>query len=250
MCFIILASWNLLHLGYEFQKDIFEDDISKAPMIILSMHTEILEQLNKNLETKNYINNLNVIQDSIIAQTLIDSYELDGNEDILRSYVLPTAVQITFKGEYFQFEQKEELEKILLEHKPEVIFYYDDIEWELVQGKIELLTKVYYILFGGFIAFMLFFASFFRYHFEIKSNVFWKIYYSSGGHYKKRRKQYFVNTLLVCFVPMILTLTIYFVLRYFQMLSFEIDYKYFGIELLTVLFSSLIAALALGKNLK
>jgi len=250
MSFIILVSWNLLHLGYEFQKDIFEDSISKSPMILLSMRTEILDQLTNELKTKNYINNINVIQDSIIAQTLIDSYELYGNEDILRSYVLPTAVQITFKGDNFKFAQKEELEKLLLELKPELIFYFDDIDWEIVQTKIDLLTKIYFILFGGFIAFTLFFASFFRYHFEMKSNTFWKIYYSSGGHYKKRRKQYFANTLYVCFIPFILNLIVYYALQYFQLLDLEIDYKYFGIELLTIVLSSLIAALALGKNLK
>lgn len=248
--FIILVGWNLLHIGYKFQKDVFEDNLSESPMMLLSMHTDILKQLKTSIEKRDYINSITVLQDSIIAQTLIDSYELDSNEDILKSYVLPTAMQINFVGKSFQFEQKNELENMLLEYSPKVIYYFNDREWQIVQDKISLLIKIYYICFGSFIVFTLFFSTFFRYHFEMKSNTFWKIYYSSGGHYRKRSKQFLVNSLYICFIPLILNLILYYAIKYFQILSVEIDYRYFGIELLTVIFSSFIAGLISGKNLK
>jgi len=84
----------------------------------------------------------------------------------------------------------------------------------------------------------------------MKSNIFWKIYHSSGGYVGKRRKQFFVNSLYICFIPLILNVAIYYSLIYFQLLHFEIDYRFFGIELLTLVISSLFAGIAVGKNLK
>lgn len=248
--FIILIGWNLLHLGFEFQKYIFEDNISTSPMMLLSMQENSLEQLRSKIEKNDYIKNVAIIQDSVIAERLIENYDLEGSNEILRSYLLPTAMQITFVGEKFQIEQKQELERILLEYSPSVIYYFDETQWQGNQNKIELLTKGYYAGFGLFIILMLFISIFLRIHFEMKSNIFWKIYHSSGGYVGKRRKQFFVNSLYICFIPLILNVAIYYTLMYFQLLHFEIDYRFFGIELLTLVISSLFAGIAVGKNLK
>jgi len=248
--FIILLGWNLLHVGYQFQKDVFENNISDSPMMILSMQEDVLEQLKLRIEKKNYISDIIIIQDSVIAQTLISNYDLDDSKETLKSYILPTAMQISFVGEKFQIEQKLELERILLEYTPEVIHYFDSAKWQIAQNKISILTNGYYWGFGGFILFMLFISIFFRIHFEMKSNTFWKIFHSSGGHFGKRRKQFFFKSIHLAFIPIILNLALYYALKYFQLLSVEIDYRFFGIELLTIVISSLFAGLALGENLK
>ena len=248
--FMVLLGWNLLHLGYEYQKDVFEDNISASPMILLSMQEDTLEQLKLKIENKDYISDITIIQDSIVAEMLINSYDLRDSNEILRSYLLPTAMQINFVGEKFQIEQKIEIDRILLEFSPDVIYYFDNAQWQENLNKILLLTKGYYTGFGLFIIFMLFISIFLRVHFEMKSNDFWKIYSSSGGHFGKRRKQFFANSLYICFIPIILNVAIYYTLIYFQLLSVEFDYRYFGIEFLTVVISSLFAGIALGENLK
>lgn len=248
--FIVLIGWNLFHLGYEFQKDVLEDNISVSPMMLLSMHENTLDQLRSKIENDAYIKDITIIQDSVIAKTLITNYDLEDSNEILRSYLLPTAMQINFAGGKFQIEQKQELERILLEYSPDVIYYFDSARWQIDQNKIALLTKGYYIGFGLFVVFMLFTSIFLRIHFEMKSNIFWKIYYSSGGYIGKRRKQFFFNSLYLCFIPLILNVIIYYVLQYFQLLSVEIDYRFFGIELLTIIIGSLFAGIALGKEMK
>lgn len=247
--FIVLLGWNLLHLGYEYQKDVFEDNISASPMMLLSMQENTLEQLKLEIEKNDYIKDITIIQDSTIAQTLINNYDLGSSKDILSSYLLPTAMQINYVGDKFQIEQKQEMERVLLDHSPTVIYYYDNVQWQIDQNKIALLTKGYYAGFGLFIIFVLFISTFLRIHFETKSNIFWEIYRSSGGHFG-RRKQFINNSLYLCFIPLILNVAIYYSLIYFQLLSIEIDYRFFGIELLTLIFSSLFAGIALGKNLK
>ena len=248
--FIVLIGWNLLHLGYEFQKVVFENSISASPMMLLSMQDNTLEQLKIKIENNSYIKEITIIQDSIVAQTLINNYDLEKSNEILRSYLLPTAMQINFVGKEFQIEQKLELERTLLEYSPTVIYYFDDVQWQESQNKILLLTNGYYVGFGLFIVFVLFISIFLRIHFEMKSNIFWKIYTSSGGHFGKRRKQFFVNSLYLCFIPLLLNVAIYYTLIYFQLLSVEIDYRFFGIELLALVISSLFAGIVLGDNLK
>ena len=248
--FIILLGWNLLHLGYEFQKEVFEDSISSSPMMLLSMQEDTLDQLKLKIEENDYIKEITIIQDSVIANTLIANYDLEDSNDLLSSYLLPTAMQINFVGKKFQIEQKIEIDRILLEFSPDVIYYFDNAQWQRNLNKIALLTKGYYAGFGLFIIFMLFISIFLRVHFEMKSNDFWKIYSSSGGHFGKRRKQFFVNSLYICFIPLMLNVAIYYGLIYFQLLSIEIDYRFFSIELLTVIISSLFAGIALGENLK
>ena len=248
--FIVLLGWNLLHLGYEFQKEVFENSISSSPMMLLSMQENTLDKLKLKIEDNDFIKEIAIIQDSVIARTLITNYDLEDSNDLLSSYLLPTAMQINFVGEKFQIEQKIELERILLEFSTDVIYYFDNALWQGNLNKIALLTKGYYAGFGVFIIFMLFISILLRVHFEMRSNDFWKIYSSSGGHFGKRRKQFFVNSLYICFIPLILNVAIYYGLIYFQLLPVEIDYRFFGIELLTLIISSLFAGIALGENLK
>ena len=248
--FIVLLGWNLLHLGYEYQKEVFEDSISSSPMMLLSMQENTLDQLKAKIEENDYIKEIIIIQDSTIARTLIANYDLEDSHDLLNSYLLPTAMQINFVGDKFQIEQKIELERILMEFSPDVIYYFDNVQWQENLSKIALLIKGYYAGFGLFIIFMFFISIFLRVHFEMKSNGFWKIYYSSGGHFGKRRKQFFVNSLSICFIPLMLNVAMYYGLIYFELLPIEIDYRFFGVELLTIIFSSLFAGAALGENLK
>jgi len=248
--FLVLLAWNLFHLGYEFQKDIYEKNISGSQMVVLSMQGNTLEILSSKIKEFDYINKISIIQDSVISQTLIKSYELIESNDILSSFILPTAMQINFNGEKFKIEQKNEIEKILLEYTPAVIYYFDDTHWQINQNKILILTKGYYAGFGLFIIFMLFITIFLRIHFETRSNHFWKVYYSCGGHFGKRRKQFFINSLFLCFIPLILNASIYFALLYFQLLPVEIDYRYFGIELTTLILSAISSGLFLGKDLR
>jgi len=163
--FIVLVGWNLLHLGYEYQKNVFENNISASPMMLLSMQENTLEQLKLKIEKNDFIRDIIIIQDSIVAQTLITNYNLGGSKNILSSYILPTAMQINFAGDKFQIEQKRELERILLDYAPAVIYYFDSVQWQIDQNKITLLTKGYYFGFGLFIILMLFFSIFLRYRY-------------------------------------------------------------------------------------
>ena len=48
--FIVLLSWNIFHLGYEFQKDTYEKNISESQMIVLSMQGNTLDILSSKIQ--------------------------------------------------------------------------------------------------------------------------------------------------------------------------------------------------------
>ncbi|MCF7857910.1 MAG: hypothetical protein K9N07_01095 [Candidatus Cloacimonetes bacterium] len=250
MVFLIILAWNMLFVGFELQKEEHYDNISSSPMIILSMQEETLIQLKDNLDTYSFIENITIIQDSVIAQTLIREYDLEQNTEILSSYILPTAMELRFKGEEFNELQKKELERTLLGYSPSVIYYHDNASWEKHQNKLLVLTKGYITGFGFCLIFTIFISIFLRIHFAMKSSKFWKIYYSAGGYPGKRKRQFLFNTLLLCTIPIILNLLAYYTLRYFNLLKVAIDFRLFVLELITLIFSYTVTRIILRKSLK
>jgi len=87
--FIVLLGWNLLHLGFQFQKDIFEDSISSSPMMLLSMQENTLKQLRTKIENNDYIKEVTIIQDSVIAKILIENYDLENSMKYLDHICCP-----------------------------------------------------------------------------------------------------------------------------------------------------------------
>jgi hypothetical protein len=247
---ILLATWNLLHIGYNHQKKVLEANISELPMLIFSTDVILLDSLAKELDDLSYIRNITIEADSIIAEKLISGYGLDNAKDILSSYRLPSLMNISFDGTAFQTPQKEELKKILTSSGyTELTINYDSDLWQLNRDKLKLLTKIFY---GGnalILVLFLLISVFLRIHFEIKSNDFWQIFRSSGGNRKVRRKQFLLNSLWLCFVPLLLATGLYFAAMYFKYINIQIDYRLFGVEFAAIIISILMSRIFLGKNI-
>jgi len=108
---ILLAAWNLLHIGYNHQKKVLEANISELPMIIFSDNVTLLDSLAKELNDLAFIRNIIIEADSIVAEKLISGYGLDNAKAILASYSLPSLMKIFFDGALFQTPQKKGVRK-------------------------------------------------------------------------------------------------------------------------------------------
>ena len=241
--------WNLLHLGYNYQKQVFEGKISSIPMILFSKNINTLDSLNLEINRFDYIKEIKVECDSIVAEKIISSYGLEQAKTILESYKLPCIMKIYFKGQNYQTQQKTELEKLISDKYRKIVADYNHNLWKINRKKIELLTKAYYAGNGIFIVFLLFISVFLRIHFEMKSNEYWKVFRASGGKRSLRKKQFLLNSFWICLVPIILNVGAYFIITYFKYLNIIIDYRLFGIEFGTLLLSTFITRISLGKNI-
>ena len=247
---ILLVVWDLLHIGYNHQKKVLEVNTSELPMLIFSTDVILLDSLAKKLDDLSFIKNIIIEADSIIAEKLISGYDLDNAKTILSSYKLPSLMKISFDGALFQTPQKEKLDRILSSSEYlELIVNYDSNLWQINRDKLELLTKIYYGGNGLILVLLLFITVFLRIHFEIKSNDFWQIFRSSGGNRKVRRKQFLLNSLWLCFVPLLLVTGLYFAAMYFKYINIQIDYRLFCVEFVAIIISILMSRIFLGKNI-
>ena len=247
---ILLVTWDLLHIGFNHQKKMLEANISELPMFIFSNNVTLLDSLAKEFGNLSFIRNIIIEADSIVAEKLISGYGLDNAKAILSSYNLPSLMKISFDGALFQIPQKEELEKILSSSENiEQIVNYDSDLWQINRNKLELLTKIYWGGNGLILVLLIFIIVFLRIHFEIKSNDFWQIFRSSGGNRKMRRKQFLLNSLWLCFAPLLLVTGLYFAAMYFKYLNIQIDYRLFGVEFAAIIISILMSRIFLGKNI-
>ena len=247
---ILLTTWDLLHIGYNHQKKIIEANISELSMFIFSNNITLLDSFAKELNDLFFIRNIIIEADSIVAEKLISGYGLDNAKAILSSYNLPSLMKISFDGTDFQTPQKEELEKILSSSEYiELIVNYDSDLWQINRNKLELLTKIYYSGNLLLLVLLVFIIIFLRIHFEIKSNDFWKVFRSSGGNRKIRRKQFILNSLWLCFAPLLLVTGLYFAAMYFKYINIQIDYRLFGVEFAVIIISILMSRVFLGKNI-
>lgn len=217
-------------------------------MILFSMDLNSLDSLSSDISERSYIKEVIVESDSTVSENIITDYGLNGAQNILEKYALPNVMSIYFDGEKFKSVQKDELEKIILNY-PDVVMNYDIPSWAVSRMKIKMLHRTYLIGNGLFFFFLLFITVFLRIHFEMKSNEFWKIFRTSGGSPKIRRKQFLINSLWTGLFPVAFVFIVYFAALYFQYLRIEIDYRLFGIEFAAMLFSTLIARISLGKNI-
>lgn len=246
---IILLVWNVIHLGYQYQKNIFEEQLAGIPMILISQDVGSLYSLRSEIDSLKIIRNIIIEPDSVIAQNLMSHYQIEEAESLLGNFHLPSIMKIFFTGKEFSSTTKLNLENHLIDLYPQIVINYDNNYWVKSDKKIRLLTQSYYYGNGFLALFLIVTIIFLRLFYESKFHEYWRIYRNSGGKRKKRRKQFFINSLRICLFPIILNFAAYFALQYYNYLPLEIDFRFFAGEFVIVVFSVLLSRLFLGKNL-
>ncbi|MBT3168303.1 MAG: hypothetical protein HN952_08105 [Candidatus Cloacimonetes bacterium] len=246
---IILIIWNLAHLGYDWQREHCQTELSKIPMILISSDDNAFSSLKTKIDTLNFIKSAVIQADSTISQNLLHTYGLVGIEEILSNLTLPNIMKIKFNITHFGILQKAKLEKIISKNQEDIILIYDHDFWKATQVRLTLLTKAYYLLNVFIIAVLLFLTIFIRFHFAIISQEKWKIKRALGGSRKSREKSFWLTSLWLLLIPFTLIFGGYFAVNHFGLLKFEIATYKFGIEFGTLLLIILISRITLRKTL-
>ncbi|MDO9578914.1 MAG: hypothetical protein Q7J16_13605 [Candidatus Cloacimonadales bacterium] len=246
---IILLVWNVIHLGYKYQKNLLEEQLAGIPMILISQNVGSLYSLRSEIDSLEIIKEIIVESDSVIARNLMSHYQIEEAESLLGDFHLPSIMKIFFTGKEFSSTAKLNLEDHIISNYPQIVINYDNNFWVKSDRKILLLAKSYYYGNGFLALFLIVTIIFLRLFYESKHHEYWRIYRNSGGKRKKRRQQFFSNSLLICLLPIILNCAAYFALQYYNYLPMEIDLRFFAAEFGIVVFSVLLSRLFLGKNL-
>jgi len=243
-----LLVWNCLPLGYSYQKEVYGRELEQRQIILISESSSTLDSLASRLSELDYVASTKIEADTLITNKLITVYGLEEARSILSKYDLPDVMQIFVRGSSFDLKNFNDLERILETEFPDLNYNYNSDKLLEIEAKKILILKTYYIFNGLIILFLLLAVTFIRIHFETGKNTFWKIFRETGGHSKRRNRQFWLNSLLLSAGPLLIIILVYYVLRYANILIYEIDPYLFGVEFITLLISVLITRIFLGAR--
>jgi len=245
---LLILIWNCIPFGYEYLKAAYGKELEENPILLISESSISLDSLKAKIVNFTYVDYIEIERDSIISNKLIEIYNLDTARSILSKYNLPDVMKIYLKGAEFDLNRLSELDLLIRTDFPELIYKYNNkllVKFEVRKG---LLLNVFYIANGLMVLTVLLILGFLRFHFEIQKNTYWKIFREAGGHSNYRNRQYWLNSLILITVPLGLAAGSYFILQYYNMITFVIDPFLFGIEFVILLFSSILTRLFLGAK--
>jgi len=245
---VLLLVWNCLPLAYNYQKNVFSSEIEDYPILLISESSGSLDSLKVRMLNIDYVENIEIERDSVISEKLIEIYKLDNARNILTKYDLPDVMKIYISGIQFNLESLDDFDLLMKNEFPELNYKYNTKPLFDLEIKRDILLKVFYIAFLIMILITILIVGFLRFHFEIQKNTYWKIFREAGGYSNHRNKQYWMNTLLLLFVPLALVAGSYYVLNFYGLIPLVIYPIFFGIQFLTLLCSSLLTKIFLGTK--
>ena len=246
---IFLIVGNFLIIAKQYQARITASELDEVPILIYSRLYDDLIDLKVHMEQLDYVNRVEIQQDSTLARELIEVYKLESAQEVLQNYKLPSAGQIYIHGDKFNRDRYQQIQNIIFERYRGISINYKEHLITRLEQQLMLLDKIFYILVGVLSFLAIIVLTFLRVHFENKHNHYWKVFAQAGGDPYKREKLFWRNSLTLVFIPMILITGAYFGLRYKEMLHYEIDLLYFGIEFGVMIFITLLARIILGKRI-
>jgi hypothetical protein len=245
---VLLIGWNLIHYGFELVQEKAFSTASKAQMIIYAEDFDKLLDLQSELAQVYYIKNVTVESDTTVANSLIENYDLGNVREILVSYNLPNLMSINFDGRIYRSPEKAEFEDFLASSYPEINTAFDQELWEEVESDLQNIKRNYLLANAIYLVLLLFILIFMRIHFEVKHDEFWRIYRSAGGAHTKRNREFIKDSISLALVPLALIFAAYQALLYREIISFEIDYHFFAVELGAIILAALLARIALWSK--
>ena len=243
---IILTVWNTVHYIYFLQKQHYEVLLGKMPIIAFSNDLEKIEKAASVLDSLNYISKTVLEKNNEIASRIIENYDLKSANKFLDKSKIPNVLKVFFHGDSFSEKHKYETMKVLSEITKELNF--NDYNWQVVHHKLFLLHKIHQSADAAIILLLLFIFIFLRIHFEIKRDDFWKIYFSAGGKYSARRNSFIVSSLILCFLPVVLIIGVYFALVRFGVLEAIIPCNLIIPQIITLIAAAVFSTIFLGKR--
>lgn len=245
---VFLLLWNILIIGKQYQEELSSRKLDDVPVLLYSRLFDDLVDLKQELETQDYIDHVEIQQDTLIAQELIEVYKLESAFEVLKNYKLPSIGQIFVKGIKFNKAKYQQLQNLIFEKYHGISINYKEDLLNSLEIRFKLLEKIFFIIAGVLIILALIVVSFLRIHFEHHHNNYWQVFSQSGGDPYKREKIFWGDSIYLTILPMILVGGAYWGLQYKDLLPYKIDLLYLGIEFGILIFITVLSRLILGKK--
>lgn len=195
---IILVSFSFFS---DYMLNQYYKKISTLPVLAYSYEIRYLINLQTQFETDTSVIGSSIIPADKLKKELIDKYDISNNE-LSQNSRLPNLLIINSKAkskvEYLSIVQniRKTSGNILIDYNSNSI---DAIFREV---KIVKMISSYLLYVFAFLTILIIYFS--RIFYEFKNNEYWKIYVRAGGNIDKRRHLFFMNNLVLYFVPLLI----------------------------------------------
>ncbi len=180
-----------------------------AVLFIKTSHN--IDKIKSKIDSFKFVKETLFQSSKVVTANLISKYELDEIVSHLKYDEIPDILKISFDEELLCTAKIDSLENLIKEFNDEIILEFDNEslisnEEEIKEiNKKEILFKIFFLI----LIFII--GSTFRILFELKNNKFWTVLIKAGGDSKKRRYNFAKVSIIIIFVPSILSIImIYF----------------------------------------
>lgn len=238
---ILIIAWTGLEFILTNQLKQIYQTVSNYPVVCYSYNLPLLDNLQKQMKTKNYVDRLVLQNSDMITKELIQSYSLQEAADIIEGKTLPNVLLVYLKGSKFSWGEKTQLATILAPFKAEMVIDYQDNIWKETFNRAKVVEQSHLVgtILVGLVLFLVFF--FMRLHHEHVTSEYWQIFHRAGGDIAHRSSYNWLNSLLIVGIPMLCTVLLYFILTWQYLIAHVIDYRFFLLQFGILLLSNVVA---------
>lgn len=238
---ILVSIWNAGKIGYNYLQKKYFEEISSIPVILISGNHEALKKLATHLKTQSFTRKIIYETHDELKKHLIEQYELAVAEDLIEAQKLPNRIKLFIKGPDFTNKTKLKLKNLINQQDEEIFINYNDEFWQIEYKKINLLEQSFNLFNYIYIPLALLLIFYLR---LVREKL--DIYLSEQKLHRPRTN--LLNSIILSFIPVLLSSTAYFILKEVDILSIDLNYYFFGIELVLLLIVNVVAQLFPGNN--
>ncbi len=240
---LLILGWTIVEYKMQSLLQQDYDKVSAIPVIIYSWDKPVMDSLQVDLKQFDFIKEVKYSTGQQSTQELIKKYGFTGLEDILEDDNLPDILTIFVTGDAHTRASRLHLKTRLDQHPAKerlMVQYMDDICSDIFK-RIDSNIQFRWILIGfiGLVIFLIFLLK--RLHYEHHLARVRHLIRTKQKEGVRIHEHFWVNSLLLWFLPLGISFLLYNVLFYNDWLLYRIPVSFFLIQLGTVVLATLVA---------
>jgi len=212
---LVFLMWDTLRLKQDALADGVRARLGAVPVLVISDSSDELQHVAMVARALPMVNGVVGESPDQIARRLIGRIEesagqpLDADSrNLLQSTPLPGMAHISVNPEKFSEQAKQSLWSALQSVRPDIVIRYNDENWRQRLDEIAHLLRIR-LLYDVFFAILaLLTAVILRVVFENRQDEYWRIVRRAGGDARRRRTQWWKNSLVMVALPSMVSLVV------------------------------------------
>lgn len=229
---LLILGWTIIEYMIQSQIQHQYQQLSTYPVMVYSWDDYMMNTLRTDLRQYDFIDSLEYKTSDQAAAEMISKYNLAGADEIMQQKTLPNVMIIYIRGSV-----KARMHKMMLkEHlenspdKDRMMVEYQNEVWGSTFQRIDQFAQIRWIVLG-FIAIVIYLVFLLkRLHYEHHLARLKHFMKKNPREQVQLHDNFWINSAILCFVPVIVSFIIYEVFYYSDWLLYGLDWYFFLIQ--------------------